>query len=333
MNKARCYRLFARAILVTMGKGICNEERFYPSSQADDGSGIMISSMTGYGRETVKDESFTVTAEIRSVNHRFMETSVFLPPSYMNVEEKLKRLVTQYIRRGKVDVYLSIEGESGYDKDLRVDWPLVAQYTDVLRQIRDRFSLGDDLKAGDLLQFGDVFTITEKPNPAEDVEEALMRAADGALQQLTQMRENEGARLLTDLQERLGKVESAVNKLIEQAPKVAQGYHSRLQERTTAFLQGRSELDEARLMNEVAVFADKANVEEELTRLKSHLQQFRNYLSAKEAVGKKLNFLQQEMNREMNTIGAKANDFDMSIEVVEAKSELESIKEQIQNIE
>lgn len=293
----------------------------------------MIKSMTGYGRESVDRESFSVTVEIRSVNHRFLEMSVYLPRQFMNYEDRVKRLLSDQLRRGKVDAYISIEGDGVYEKGLHVDWHLLKQYIETLNQARNHFSFSDELKTGDLLQLPNVLTVTEKENDTQQVEDALLHAVTGALRQFMDMRESEGRHLQADLENRLGKVESSINKLIEQAPKVAEDYHSRLQERVTAFLDGKFGLDEGRLMNEVAVFTDKANVEEELTRLKSHLIQFRKYLSEQEAVGKKLNFLQQEMNREMNTIGAKANNFDMSVEVVEMKSELESIREQIQNVE
>lgn len=302
-------------------------------SQSNDGRGIMIRSMTGYGRESVETRSFSVTVELRSVNHRFSEMSVYLPRAFMIYEDQVKRLLAGYIRRGKVDAYVSIEGEGVFERGLRVDWNLLNEYKEALNQAEGQLSLSEGLTAGDLLQIPDVFTVIEKEKGAEHVKDALFQAVECAFRQLVDMRESEGHHLKLDLEERLNKIESSVNRMMERAPIVAESYRSRLQERMAAFLDGKAEIDEGRLMNEVAVFSDKANVEEELTRLTSHLSQFRNYLADGEAVGKKLNFLQQEMNREMNTIGAKGNDMVISAEVVEMKSELESVREQIQNIE
>lgn len=293
----------------------------------------MVHSMTGYGQETIDITSVSATVEIRTVNHRFLETSVYLPRPFMIYEEKVKQLAAQYIRRGKMDIYVTIAEDNVYERGLHVDWHLLQQYIEALSQARDDFSLSDDLRTTDLLQIPELFRVTDHGSVPSHVETALLDGIAGALRQVLAMRENEGEHLKADLVERLDILESSVHKLMDDAPKVVENYQSRLQEKVTSFLDGEAQLDEERLMNEVAVFSEKANIDEELTRFKSHLRQFRNYLVAEEAIGKKLNFLQQEMNREMNTIGAKANDADMSVEVVEAKNELESIKEQIQNIE
>ncbi|HEU5138482.1 MAG TPA: YicC/YloC family endoribonuclease [Bacillales bacterium] len=275
----------------------------------------------------------SVAVELRSVNHRFMETSVYIPRPFMIYEDKVKRLLGQYINRGKVDVYISIEGEGLYNRELDVDWNLLRQYIETMEEAINRFSVSKGVGAGDLLDVPDAFVVTEKVGEVQEAEGLLLQTVGGALEQLIEMRKDEGRHLYEDLQQRLDKIEFSVNKLVEHAPKVAEAYRFRLLERMEAFLEDRVPIDEARMMNEVAVFSDKANIDEELTRLKSHVRQFRKYLSDGGPVGKKLNFLQQEMNRETNTIGAKGNDFDISVQVVEMKSELEKIKEQIQNIE
>ncbi|HEX7066463.1 MAG TPA: YicC/YloC family endoribonuclease [Bacillales bacterium] len=293
----------------------------------------MIMSMTGYGRESVETESFSVAVELRSVNHRFMETSVYIPRPFMIYEDKVKRLLGQYIYRGKVDVYISFGGDGLYNRELDVDWNLLEQYIETMEEAMNRFSVAKGVSAGELMGVRDAFVVTEKSGEIREVEGLLLQTVNGALDQLIEMRKEEGRHLLDDLQKRLDKIEFSVKKLTEHAPKVAEAYRQRLLERMETILEGKAVIDEERMMNEVAVFSDKANIDEELTRLKSHLDQFRKYLSDGGPVGKKLNFLQQEMNREMNTIGAKGNDFDISVQVVEMKSELEKIKEQIQNIE
>lgn len=292
----------------------------------------MVMSMTGYGRESKEMGSFSVTVEVKSVNHRFSEISVYLPRPFMVYEEKVKRLYGKYIQRGKVDVYISVAGEGLYDRSLSVDWDLLSQYIERLKEARNRFSLSGEVTVDDLLKVPDAFAVTNKDG-AEQLEEVLLDAAGNALKQLLEMRKAEGLHLREDLQERLDKIESSVNALTEHAPKVRARYQERLSERVKTFLDGKTDIDEARILNEVAVFSDKADISEELTRLRSHVLQFRKYLNEEGPIGKKLNFLQQEMNREANTIGAKGNDVDISVHVVELKSELEKIKEQIQNIE
>ncbi|HET7522015.1 MAG TPA: YicC/YloC family endoribonuclease [Bacillales bacterium] len=293
----------------------------------------MIISMTGYGRETKETDSISVTVELRSVNHRFSEISVYIPRPFLAYENKVKSLLARHIRRGKVDAYITVEGSGLYGRELVVDWDLLKQYIDILHEAGSRFSLPGQLSIGELLQVPDAFSALEKEGGTEQVENLLLETVNGALAQLMEMRKAEGRHLYDDLQERLERLESVVNTVAENAPKVAEDFRLRLRERVESFLRDQTGIDEARLMNEVAVFSDKANIDEELTRLKSHLGQFRKYLSEEQTVGKKLNFLLQEMNREMNTIGAKGNDFDISVHVVEMKSELEKIKEQIQNIE
>lgn len=293
----------------------------------------MILSMTGYGRHSKQTGEISVTVELKSVNHRYSEISVYLPRPFIVYEEKVKRLLAKSIQRGKVDVYISVEGAGLYNKGLEVDWHLLGDYVTALREAKHRFSLSGDISQADLLQASGVFSVIEKNDGASDLEEILVNTVSGALNQLIEMRKDEGLHLSHDLQHRLGQIESSVKKLKEHAPKVAEAYRIRLQGRIEEFLEGKAGLDEARMLNEVAVFSEKADITEELTRLESHIGQFRKYLEDGSPVGKKLNFLQQEMNRETNTIGAKSNDFSISVEVVELKSELEKIKEQIQNIE
>lgn len=293
----------------------------------------MVQSMTGYGRKTHETDSFSVTAELKSVNHRFSEITVYLPHPFHIYEDQVRRLLAQYITRGKVDARISIEGDHLYDRELTVDWDLLQQYVDFLQEAGNRFSLPRQLTTGELLQVTEAFASSEKECKSKQLEEVLLQVVKGALDQLLEMRKTEGNHLNDDLHVRLNHIESALDTIKTHAPKVTERYRERLREHVRAFMEDHVAIDEARLLNEVAVFSDKANIDEELTRLMSHIGQFRKYLSEEGAIGRKLDFLLQEMNREINTIGAKGNDFDISVQVVEVKSELEKLKEQVQNIE
>ncbi|HET7629344.1 MAG TPA: YicC/YloC family endoribonuclease [Bacillales bacterium] len=293
----------------------------------------MIKSMTGYGRKSVQTDAYSVLVEMKSVNHRFLECSIQLPRPILPCEDRIKKLVTKRLERGKINVYISVEGKELSKRTLNVDWQLLDQYVNELNAASQRYSLAETLAASDLLKIEGVFDVSETDEQSDEVTDKLLEATEGALDQLLEMRRNEGRFLYDDLEQRLALMEETIVQLKAYAPSVAEGYRKRLAERMKAYLQQNAEIDEAKLLNEVAVYSEKANIDEELTRLMSHVKQFHKYLRSEEAVGKKLNFLQQEMNREINTIGAKANDFDISVHVVELKSELEKIREQIQNIE
>lgn len=293
----------------------------------------MIHSMTGYGRKSEQTEAFSVTVEMKSVNHRFSEISIFLPRPFFMLEEKIKRLAAKSIDRGKVDIYVIVEGSGLSEQTLAVDWDLLSQYILAIRQAKKHHSLPGEVSAGELLQIEDVFSVQDSHLETDKVENVLLKAVRDALDQLIEMRKEEGRHLEEDLVDRLDYLESSLVVLRDRIPMVVEHYRERLRERMEDYLSSHAELDEERLLNEVAVYSDKADVHEEITRLESHISQFRKYLRDGGVIGKKLNFLQQEMNREANTIGAKGNDFKIRMEVVEMKSELEKIKEQIQNIE
>lgn len=293
----------------------------------------MIHSMTGYGRKSEQTEAFSVTVEMKSVNHRFSEISIFLPRPFFMLEEKIKRLAAKSIDRGKVDIYVTVEGSGLSEQTLAVDWDLLSQYILAIRQAKKHHSLPGEVNAGELLQIEDVFSVQDSHLETDKVESVLLKAVRDALDQLIEMRKEEGRHLEEDLVDRLDDLESSLGVLRDRIPMVVEHYRERLRERMEDYLSSHAELDEERLLNEVAVYSDKADVHEEITRLESHISQFRKYLRDGGVIGKKLNFLQQEMNREANTIGAKGNDFKIRMEVVEMKSELEKIKEQIQNIE
>ncbi|MGO4887839.1 YicC/YloC family endoribonuclease [Anaerobacillus sp. MEB173] len=293
----------------------------------------MIVSMTGYGYESINNELFKVTVEMKSINHRFTEIMVRMPRQYMSIEDKIKKIVSQYVKRGKVDVFVTIEGQGLFKRSLEVDWDLLEQYTALSDEVKAKYNIQDNLTLQQLLLHPEIVSINEQESGVDTVQSILLEATQSAAAKLYKMREREGLSLYEDLKGRIHKLSSITEGLVVHAPKVIESYQERLLKRVTEFLEGKLEMDESRIMTEVAVFADKANIDEELTRLKSHLQQFLLNIENSGVVGRKLDFLVQEMNREMNTIGSKANDLHISKQVVELKSELEKIKEQVQNIE
>ncbi|WLR52287.1 YicC/YloC family endoribonuclease [Bacillus tianshenii] len=293
----------------------------------------MIVSMTGYGRHKTQTEKLTVTVEMKSVNHRFCEISVRMPRQFMMFEDKMKRIVKEYVQRGRVDIFVTIEGEGVTTKDLEVDWQLADQFHAALIEAQKKYNLSGEIAIDRFISFPDLFVVNEKEEGIEELEEPFLEATRQAVEGLAAMRKREGESLAEDMNSRLKTIDSIVCELFTYAEQVESKYREKLLKKVEDFLAGTIEMDEGRILTEVAIFADKADIAEELTRLKSHLHQFRTTFSTDGSVGRKLDFLCQEMNREMNTIGAKANDVAISQQVVEMKSTLEKIKEQVQNIE
>ncbi|RBW67537.1 YicC/YloC family endoribonuclease [Bacillus taeanensis] len=293
----------------------------------------MIKSMTGYGRTVLETDSLYITVEMKSVNHRFTEVSLRLPRALLVFEDKIKRYINQYVQRGKVNVFIAVEGESIMKRAVEVDWGLMDQYVAILQQAKQKHHLSSSLTLEQLLQIPELFTVIEKETETEQLEHYLLQAVKEASLQLVKMRQIEGQAIFEDLAAKLTTIQKNQEDLYQYAPSVVESYRSRLQQRVNEFLNGSQVADEARILTEVAVFADKASIDEELTRLKSHVKQFYSILESGGVVGRKLDFLVQEMNREINTIGSKANDAAISQKVVDMKSELEKIREQVQNIE
>ncbi|WP_019242368.1 MULTISPECIES: YicC/YloC family endoribonuclease [Bacillus] len=291
----------------------------------------MVISMTGYGRGVSQSENLLIHVEVKTVNHRFCEYHIRMPRQLLIIEDKVKKQLASYIRRGRAEVFISIEGDGLIQKELQVDWSLLDQYINNMDIITDKYHLHPNSLHNSVAQMEDVFFIKEKPMDATEVETQVLQAVKEAGEQLKKMREAEGLLLKKDIQTQLEKLQNTVEKVKDYAPVVIQQYKERLQQKMTEFTSGL--VDEIRLLNEVAIFTDKADINEELTRLNSHISQFLSTIENDEAMGRKLDFLVQEMNREVNTIGSKANDANIASEVIEMKSLLEKIKEQIQNIE
>ncbi|MFF2445905.1 YicC/YloC family endoribonuclease [Neobacillus sp. NPDC058068] len=291
----------------------------------------MVFSMTGFGRGKTESDSFSVNVEVKTVNHRFCEMNIRLPRQLLKIEDKIKKKIIQHIRRGRVEVYVSVEGEGVVTRTVHVDWKLVEEYYQFIKQAHEKFGIEGTITLQDLLNRTDLLHIEESEAGNEELENLVLTATEEAVILLKEMRRAEGEELKKDLLAMLSHLEGNVFELQKFAPFVVQSFKDRLTKRMQEFTNG--QIDETRILTEVAVFADKADINEEITRLKSHIQQFMQTINEQEPIGRKLDFLVQEMNREANTIGSKANDSNIAKRVVEIKSLLEKLKEQVQNIE
>ena len=292
----------------------------------------MVKSMTGYGRGEAVSDSHRITVEAKSVNHRFLEIVVRMPKQLLPLEEKIKGLVQEKVTRGRVDIFISLE-ENGEKKRLvKVDKGLGLAYYNALRELADDWGIPEKF---DLVQMASLPGLLSLENEEDDLEavwSVISEALICAMDDLIGMRASEGEKLAKDLLKRRETIAAYVDAIAERSPLVVSEYQEKLSQRIQELL-GEVQIDESRLANEIAFFADRASITEELVRLNSHLEQMGHILSHDDAVGRKLDFLGQEMNREINTIGSKANDLAIGRLVVEVKSELEKVREQVQNLE
>ncbi len=286
--------------------------------------------MTGFGRGKKNEGSFTAIVEVKSVNHRFSEYQIRMPKQLLYLEDKIKKKISEYVQRGRTEVYITVEGQSLTSRHVQIDWALLDEYVNYITDIKKKYAIETEITLQDVTR-EELILIVDKETNNENVECVLLAAVEEACQQLCQMRKLEGVELEKDLNSNFRKLNERLSELKEQAPKVVQQYQEKLAKRMSDFLNG--QVDEARLLTEVAIFADKSDINEEVTRLYSHINQFSQTLPVNEPIGRKLDFILQEMNREVNTIGSKANDSSIAFFVVEMKSLLEKMKEQVQNIE
>jgi uncharacterized protein (TIGR00255 family) len=293
----------------------------------------MIKSMTGFGRGENLQEGKEFTVEIKTVNHRYCDISIRMPRQIGFLEDKVRELVAKAISRGKADVYISYSNHSDDSKQVTLDEALAKTYISAVEALRDKYSLRDDISVSLISKYPDVLRV-EQAKEDEDLLWSLLKVAvENALDALVTMRENEGEGLKRVLLDRAACIETVVAEIAKRAPEVPKEYKLKLTSRIKDLLD-QQVIDENRLEMEVAIFADKCSIDEELVRLKSHINQLKEALTIEDQpVGRKLDFLVQEMNREINTIGSKANDLLITKDVVEVKSEIEKIREQIQNIE
>jgi len=294
----------------------------------------LVKSMTGYGRARETRNGRDITVEVRSVNNRYLDCTVKMPRAYIFAEDAVKAAVQKAASRGKVDVFISVDSLGAEETVVKVNEPLAKQYIDAMKQL---ISLGggyvkSEYRATDLARLPDVLTVTKAEEDLETISADLGAVLDEALKNYVAMREVEGKKLAEDILSRLETIEAITAKVEERSPKTVAEYREKLTARMNEVLQSTT-IDESRILAEAAIFADKVAVDEETVRLRSHLAQLREMLCSDIPVGRKLDFLIQEVNRESNTIGSKCTDLEISKWVVDLKAEIEKIREQVQNIE
>lgn len=292
----------------------------------------MLKSMTGFGRGEYKDSEYHVTVEMRAVNHRYAEVVIRMPRNLCALEERARRLILEAISRGRLDVTITIEQHNEQQRAVKVDKELAIAYYNALRELKDILQSTENISVPFIAKFPEVMKIEEVAENLELLWPKMECAVMGSIQSLMVMREREGAAIKADMLHRLKLMSGFIQEIETRAPEVLKDYREKLLGRIREAMLT-SEVDENRLMMEIALFADRTNITEELVRFASHLEQFGDTLHNTDAIGRKLDFIVQEMNREVNTIGSKANDFLIANKVVEIKSELEKIREQIQNLE
>ena len=294
----------------------------------------MVRSMTGYGRGEQSFEGIQVTVELRSVNNRYLDCAVKLPRAYIFAEDAIKGRVQGAVGRGKVDVFVTIAHDHGDKMVVTVNEELAVGYLDALKKLHDLGGgrVKKDFRATDLARFPDVLTVEKQAEDLDQVKAQLLEVLELALADFNAMRETEGKRLAEDILGRAGTIERLLGEVEARAPQTVNDYRARLEAKMREVLQN-TQIDEGRLLTEAAIFADKVAVDEETVRLHSHLGQLRELLAAGGAVGRKLDFLIQEFNREANTIGSKCSDLEITRRVVDMKAEIEKIREQVQNLE
>lgn len=289
-------------------------------------------SMTGYGKGVSKRDGKTITIEIKTVNHRFLDCNIKLPRNFLFVEDRVKKAVSSAISRGHVDLYLTYEQSSTDEGAYTVDMELASNYLTAVRQLENGTGLANDVTLSTLLRVGDIVTRQQSVEDEDLLAEMTLEAASEALGNLKVMREKEGQSQKADIAIKLGTIEACLDRIKEFAPKVVEDYRELLNARIAEVVEP-SLVDKQRLATEVALYADHCAIDEEITRLSTHISNMRSLLEATEPVGRKMDFLVQEFNRETNTIGSKANDMRITKEVLAIKNEIEKMREQAANIE
>jgi len=288
--------------------------------------------MTGFGRGEYKDNSHHITVEMRAVNHRYTEVVFRMPRTLCSLEDRARRLILSAVSRGRVDVTVTVEEFSEQKREVKADRELALAYYNALKELKELFQTQENISLSLIAKYPDVMKVEEVAEDLEKFWPKLENAVKAALESLLTMREREGEAIQRDMLMRLDLMAGYIEQIEERAPEVMKAYRDKLLGRIKEAMSA-AEIDENRLMLEIALFADRTNITEELVRFQSHLGQFRDTVHKSDAIGRKLDFIVQELNREVNTIGSKANDFAIANIVVEIKSELEKIREQIQNLE
>ena len=292
----------------------------------------MIRSMTGYGKQSLNVEKREYQVEIKSVNHRYLDINIKLPKSISYLEDTIKKEISAKIKRGKIDVFITFENNSQEGKNITINKELAKLYIEQLKELAQEEKILNNIEVMDIAKLPDIL-IVKNDEEDEKIQNELIEVVQGAISKIIEMKNIEGNKIEQDLLQRIDKIENKIVEISAKSTELIEEYVVKLEKRIKEILKT-EELDKSRLAQEVVIYADKCSIEEEVTRLKSHIYQFRNLISNNnETIGKKLDFLIQEMNRETNTIGSKANNLEITNGVIDIKTELEDIREQIQNIE
>lgn len=293
----------------------------------------MAVSMTGFGRGEYKDDNYYFLVELKTINHKYADINIRLPRKISFLEDKARNLIKDHIKRGRVDLYIKLDLLGSEDVNLKFDETLASQYVNILTQIKSKFDVIDDISVMNIAKFADVIKSEEKEEDEELLWSMFKKALEEALEKLKEMRNEEGKKLAEDVIMRCNLLKSYIDEIEKYSYNVVIDYKEKLNNRISEILENPSLIDENRLAQEVAIYADKSSITEEIVRFNSHIEQLKNTVIKNESIGRKIDFLIQEMNRETNTIGSKSSDLNITNLVVEIKSELEKIREQIQNIE
>ena len=291
----------------------------------------MIKSMTGYGKGSLSENLRNYQIEIKTVNHRYLDISVKMPRALSYLEEEVKKIISEKIKRGKIEVFITFENNSTEGKEIKINTEIAKIYIDELKKLADQENISSNIEVTEISKYPDVLSI-QNTQDDEQIKEELLKVTNLAVEKLVEMRQIEGNKLAEDIMKRIQYIKQKIEKISTLSTGLIEEYVVKLETRIKEILKSQ-EIDESRLAQEVVIYADKCSIEEEVTRLKSHISQFEKLLYSEEAIGKKLDFIIQEMNRETNTIGSKANNLEITNGVIDIKTEIENIREQVQNIE
>lgn len=291
----------------------------------------MIKSMTGFGRGEASQDNITFSVDIKTVNHRYSDISVRMPRMVSPLEEKVREYISSKLNRGKIDVYINYDS-FGQDTTVKLDTNLASAYVDSLNILKQQFDIKDDISLSLLTKFPDILKLDTEEKDLDVLWTILSSAIEQAVGSLVEMRSREGERLCKDMLEKLDIIKNTVDEIKAKSADLVDVYKNKLYDKIKEMTKD-IQLDENRLLTEVAIYADKSSIDEEIVRLKSHIEEFKKTLNVKGTIGKKLDFIVQEMNREVNTIGSKSSDLGVVNNVIAMKTEIEKIREQVQNIE
>lgn len=293
----------------------------------------MAISMTGFGRGEFKNDNYHFLVECKTINHKYCDINVRLPRKISFLEDKIRNYVKNFVKRGRVDLYIKLDLIGSEDVNLKFDDKLATQYVNILKEIKEKFDLQDDISVMNVAKFPEIVKCEEKEEDEDLYWSMLKEALDMSMEKLTQMRKEEGEKLAIDTIERCDILANLIDEIEKYSNTVVDEYREKLNNKISEILENPSIIDENRLAQEVAIFADKSSITEEIVRFRSHIEQLRKTVEKNDSIGRKIDFLIQEMNREVNTTGSKSSNINITNLVVEVKSELEKIREQIQNIE